>query len=187
MSLLTRRVWHRADRAPSIESSPAGDAGRSGPPPLSTPVEDRAVLRLVVQLPPARRPLGLQGRELPRVPAARLHHHPLAPFMRLLLGRAPRQSALPTGAPKPAPARASVLVYEAADGHIEIRYRDRVMRWQELAPPRGPRGPTVAPGPVIPGAAATKAGRRMPSCGPTNGSPSGHSYFVKDGDISISR
>ena len=32
------------------------------------------------------------------------------------------------------PARATVQVYEAADGRIEIRYRDRVMRWQEIAP-----------------------------------------------------
>jgi transposase len=34
------------------------------------------------------------------------------------------------------PARSTVLVYEAADGQIEIRYRDRVMRWQEIAPER---------------------------------------------------
>jgi hypothetical protein len=31
------------------------------------------------------------------------------------------------------PARSTVQVYEAADGQIEIRYRDRVMRWQEIA------------------------------------------------------
>ena len=31
------------------------------------------------------------------------------------------------------PARATVHVYEAADGHVEIRYRDRVMRCQELS------------------------------------------------------
>ena len=31
------------------------------------------------------------------------------------------------------PARATVQVYEAADGQIEIRYRDRVMRCQELS------------------------------------------------------
>ena len=30
------------------------------------------------------------------------------------------------------PARSTVLVYEAADGQIEIRYRTRVMRWQEV-------------------------------------------------------
>jgi transposase len=31
------------------------------------------------------------------------------------------------------PARSSVQVYESVDGDIEIRYRDRVMRWHELA------------------------------------------------------
>lgn len=31
------------------------------------------------------------------------------------------------------PARATVHVLEAVDGQIEIRYRDRVMRWQEIA------------------------------------------------------
>jgi hypothetical protein len=34
--------------------------------------------------------------------------------------------------PRP-PARSTVQVYEAVDGQIEIRYRDRVMRWQEIA------------------------------------------------------
>ena len=31
------------------------------------------------------------------------------------------------------PARSTVLVYEAVDGQLEIRYRDRVMRWTEVA------------------------------------------------------
>jgi transposase len=57
------------------------------------------------------------------------------------------------------PARSTVLVYEAADGQIEIRYRDHLMRWTEIAPesllakqattPRAwqapPRPPLVAP------------------------------------------
>jgi transposase len=34
------------------------------------------------------------------------------------------------------PARSTVLVYEAIDGQLEIRYRDRVMRWTEVLPPR---------------------------------------------------
>jgi transposase len=33
------------------------------------------------------------------------------------------------------PARSTVLVYEAIDGALEIRYRDRVMRWTEILPP----------------------------------------------------
>ncbi len=32
------------------------------------------------------------------------------------------------------PARGTVLVYEAIDGQLEIRYRDRVMRWTEVLP-----------------------------------------------------
>lgn len=32
------------------------------------------------------------------------------------------------------PARSTVLVYEAPDGQLEIRYRDRVMRWTEVGP-----------------------------------------------------
>ena len=51
------------------------------------------------------------------------------------------------------PARATVQVYEAVDGQIEIRYRERVMRWTELthvvpAPPQTSRSParvTVTP------------------------------------------
>jgi transposase len=44
------------------------------------------------------------------------------------------------------PARSTVLVYEALDGELEIRYRDRVMRWTEVAAPR-PKStaPAVAP------------------------------------------
>ncbi len=32
------------------------------------------------------------------------------------------------------PARSTVLVYEAIDGQLEIRYRDRVMRWTDVRP-----------------------------------------------------
>jgi transposase len=49
-----------------------------------------------------------------------------------------------------APARSSVLVCENAAGTVEIRYRDRVMRWTEIvagaaAPPRPVPVPPVAP------------------------------------------
>jgi len=43
------------------------------------------------------------------------------------------------------PARSTVLVYEAADGQIEIRYRNRVMRWQEVAPESRPAKRTTSP------------------------------------------
>ncbi len=33
------------------------------------------------------------------------------------------------------PARSTVLVYEAIDGQLEIRYRGRIMRWTEVQPP----------------------------------------------------
>jgi transposase len=39
------------------------------------------------------------------------------------------------------PARSTVLVYEATDGQLEIRYRDRVMRWTEVA---------ASPAPALP-------------------------------------
>ena len=45
------------------------------------------------------------------------------------------------------PARSTVLVYEAVDGQIEIRYRGRVMRWTEV-PPRV--AATAAPAPRSP-------------------------------------
>jgi hypothetical protein len=46
-----------------------------------------------------------------------------------------RQSGYP-------PARSTVHVCEAANGHLEIRYRDRVMVWQEIATwPRGKMPP----------------------------------------------
>jgi transposase len=41
------------------------------------------------------------------------------------------------------PARSTVLVYEAPDGQIEIRYRDRVMRWTEVAAPPQPDAVTA--------------------------------------------
>jgi hypothetical protein len=51
-----------------------------------------------------------------------------------------RQSGYP-------PARSSVHVCEAANGHLEIRYRDRVMVWQEIA--TRPRGKTPPPTPAV--------------------------------------
>jgi transposase len=47
-----------------------------------------------------------------------------------------------------APARSKVQVCEAADGHLEIRYRDQVMAWQEIATRSGvavPPRPQAAP------------------------------------------
>lgn len=49
-----------------------------------------------------------------------------------------RQSSRP-------PARSTVLVCEAIDGQIEIRYRDRVMRWQEMSADRIAPNPMPAP------------------------------------------
>jgi hypothetical protein len=49
------------------------------------------------------------------------------------------------------PAPGTVLVYETSDGQLEIRYRDRVMRWTELQSPTPsepvkPSAPSVRPG-----------------------------------------
>jgi hypothetical protein len=61
-----------------------------------------------------------------------------------------RQSGYP-------PARSTVHVCEAADGHLEIRYRDRVMVWQEIAPRSGV---VVTPRPQAAPHAATPRGPR---------------------------
>lgn len=45
------------------------------------------------------------------------------------------------------PAKSTVAVYEAATGELEIRYRDRVMRWTEGA---GPLSKSAAPAPPRP-------------------------------------
>jgi hypothetical protein len=60
------------------------------------------------------------------------------------------------------PARSTVVVFEDPAGHLEIRYRERVIRWREIvapvgrlvAPPTPPIRPTVSesPGRRIPGA-----------------------------------
>jgi transposase len=67
------------------------------------------------------------------------------------------------------PARATVQVYEAADGQIEIRYRDRVMRWQEIAAASllakhttSPQAWRPAP-PAAPAAAPLRVRRPRPS------------------------
>ena len=58
-----------------------------------------------------------------------------------------------------APTRSTVQVCEAIDGQIEIRYRDRVMRWDEIAPQ--PR-----PAPAVKAVAATpRASERGPRAG----------------------
>jgi transposase len=42
-----------------------------------------------------------------------------------------------------APARSTVVVCESADGHLEIRYRDRALRWTEIMAGVGALRPTV--------------------------------------------
>jgi transposase len=49
-----------------------------------------------------------------------------------------------------APARSTVVVCERVDGHLEIRYRDRAMRWTELGAGGVPSRPTVTPPRVRP-------------------------------------
>ena len=59
------------------------------------------------------------------------------------------------------PARGTVLVREAADGPIEIQYRDRVMRWTEILP--GAAVPARAPPPIAPASSSARprdVGRR---------------------------
>ena len=56
------------------------------------------------------------------------------------------------------PARNSVVVCEAIDGQIEIRYRDRVMRWTELPPVARTEAPASAPSHPAP---ARRGARRI--------------------------
>lgn len=44
-----------------------------------------------------------------------------------------------------APARRTVVVREASDGAIELRYRGRLMQWTEIAAPVTPTSPAVRP------------------------------------------
>jgi transposase len=65
-----------------------------------------------------------------------------------------RQSPLP-------PARSTVQVFEDATGQIDIRYRDRRMRWTEIAaPPLTKPVAPVAPRPALPPTPKTRARRR---------------------------
>ena len=49
-----------------------------------------------------------------------------------------------------APARSTVVVCESVDGHLEIRYRDRAMRWTEIVAGVGALRPTVPTPPALP-------------------------------------
>lgn len=67
------------------------------------------------------------------------------------------------------PARSTVQVYEAADGQIDIRYRDRVMRWREIAADSllakqttSPRAWQPAP-PPLPAETSERVRRKRPS------------------------
>jgi transposase len=54
------------------------------------------------------------------------------------------------------PARSTVTVSEAATGQLEIRYRDRVMRWTEVA---APQPKPAAPRPLLPKTPARRRGQ----------------------------
>jgi hypothetical protein len=49
-----------------------------------------------------------------------------------------------------APARSTVVVCESMDGHLEVRYRDRAMRWTEIVAGAGALRPTVPAPPALP-------------------------------------
>lgn len=61
------------------------------------------------------------------------------------------------------PARSTVVVYEDPDGQIEIRYRDRVMRWTEITATPRPAAAALAVPPRAPGAPTTPGRSRVPS------------------------
>jgi transposase len=61
------------------------------------------------------------------------------------------------------PARSTVLIYEASDGQLEIRYRDRVMRWTEGPPPVHSDAPVPPPPRATPARGGAVQGRtRLP-------------------------
>jgi hypothetical protein len=61
------------------------------------------------------------------------------------------------------PARSTVLVHEAIDGQLEIRYRGRVMRWTEVVPPTPNEAIAPPPGSITPARAeGVRIRRRIP-------------------------
>jgi transposase len=58
-----------------------------------------------------------------------------------------------------APARSTVVVCESVAGHLEIRYRDRAMRWTEIVAGVGAVRPTV---PAPPALSVPPSARRLP-------------------------
>ncbi len=62
------------------------------------------------------------------------------------------------------PARSTVQVFEDAAGHIEIRYRDRRMRWTEITAPAPQPSPPAASRPVAPPSPPTPAARPRGPC-----------------------
>jgi hypothetical protein len=87
------------------------------------------------------------------------------------------------------PARAIVQVYEAPDGAIEIRYRERAMRWEELTAEtlrarRTPAQPAWPPAPPRSTRSSAGPGRRPPAVDhPWRGSYKGrtpHAEFWAD-------
>jgi hypothetical protein len=59
-----------------------------------------------------------------------------------------------------APARSKVVVCESVDGQLEIRYRDRVMRWTEITPSVTARVRSDQPAVRPPSHTATRPRRR---------------------------
>jgi hypothetical protein len=57
------------------------------------------------------------------------------------------------------PARSTVSVYEAPTGHLEIRYRDRVVRWTEITAPLPKAVAPAAPRPSGPAPSTSQARR----------------------------
>ena len=55
-----------------------------------------------------------------------------------------------------APARSTVVVWESVDGAVEIRYRDRVMRWTEISAVAVARGAVVPAATAVPPPAAAR-------------------------------
>ena len=82
------------------------------------------------------RPRGLRLDTVVRLAGRRTVSHAWVGRADKRLLQLERQSGYP-------PARGTVLVCEGADGQIEIRYRDRVMRWTEIVSATAPTPPAA--------------------------------------------
>jgi transposase len=83
-STIARGVRQRVDCAQPAQRH-AQHPRRSVPAPVKAALDDRASVRVDPEFPTPGDPLRTPCRQLPRVPAARMHRHPIETFLRCAL------------------------------------------------------------------------------------------------------